>query len=128
MADENDFADYPKPKFALGAGDLIDALDGSISFEDGERVIATLRANPSGSTGGGRSATATIKSAVSHAGLERDYMTPYRQRKVMQLRYKIPGLVFTITGRLTKPQITGSVDNAIEFTFSVTGSWTVAPA
>jgi len=121
MADSNDFLDYPKGVVAMGAGDLLDAADITIAFEDGEKVMATLRMNPAGSTHGMRSATATYKSLISKDGFERDYMTKYRKREVVQIRLKVPGMVFTAVGRLSKPQIVANVDNAIEFTVSVVG-------
>lgn len=121
MADSNDFLDYPKGVFAMGAGDLIDVADVNIAFEDGEKVIATLRMNPAGSTHGARSATVTFKSMISKDGFERDYMTKYKKREVVQGRLKVPGITFTATGRLSKLQITANVDNAIEFTASIVG-------
>lgn len=121
MADSNDFLDYPKGVVAMGSGDLLDAADITIAFEDGEKVMATLRMNPAGSTHGMRSATTTFKSLISKEGFERDYMTKYRKREVVQIRLKVPGMVFTATGRLSKPQIVANVDNAIEFTVTVMG-------
>lgn len=121
MADSNDFLDYPKGVVAMGSGDLLDAADITLAFEDGEKVMATLRMNPAGSTHGMRSCTTTFKSLISKEGFERDYMTKYRKREVVQVRLKVPGMVFTATGRLSKPQIVANVDNAIEFSVSVMG-------
>jgi hypothetical protein len=121
MADNSDFLDYPKGQVALGAGDLVDCADVTFAFEDGEKVLATLRMNPAGSTHGMRSCTVSFKSLISNEGFERDYMTSYRKRKVQNLRLKVPGLVFTCTGRFTKPQIVANVDNAIEFSVSLVG-------
>jgi len=122
-----EFLDYPKARVALGAGDLQDAFDVSGVTEDGEKIVATLRRNPAGSTGGTRSGTATFKSAISQDGFERDWFGMYRKRKVVQLRIKAPGVTWVFTGRLTKPQITSNVDNYIEFTISVIGKFDVAP-
>lgn len=127
MSDNKDFLDYPKGQVALGAGDLVDCADITMSFEDGEKVLATLRLNPAGSTHGMRSCTASFKSLISNEGLERDYMTNYRKRTVMQLRLKVPGLVFTCTGRFSKPQIVANVDNAIEFTVTLVGKASADP-
>lgn len=127
MADNNDFPDYPKGYVSFEGGDLLDAADISVNFEDGEKVVATLRQNPAGSTHGARSATAQFKSMISHAGFERDYMTAYRKRKVVKIRLKVPGQVFSCVGRLTKPTITANVDNAIEFTVSVIGKASADP-
>ena len=121
MGDSSDFLDYPKGVFAMGSGDLLDVADVNISFEDGEKVIATLRMNPAGSTHGMRSSTTTFKSVISKEGFERDYLTKYRKREVVQGRLKVPGLVFTSVGRLSKLQITANVDNAIEFTATIVG-------
>ena len=127
MADSNDFLDYPKGVVAMGSGDLLDAADITIAFEDGEKVMATLRMNPAGSTHGMRSASATWKSLVSKEGFERDYMTKYRKREVVQIRLKVPGLVFSCVGRLSKPQIVANVDTAIEFTVTLMGKCSADP-
>jgi hypothetical protein len=127
MADNKDFSDYPKGSVAFEAGDLLDCADITVAFEDGEKVIATLRQNPAGSTHGMRSATASFKSFISHEGFERDYMTAYRKRKVVKIRLKVPGQVFSIVGRLSKPQIVANVDNAIEFTVTIMGRGAADP-
>lgn len=127
MSDNKDFLDYPKGSVGFEAGDLVDCADITISIEDGEKVLATLRMNPAGSTHGMRSGTATFKSLISNEGFERDYMTTYRKRKVVKIRLKVPGLVFSCVGRLSKPQIVANVDNAIEFTISVMGKISADP-
>lgn len=121
MADNKDFLDYPKGQVGFEAGDLVDCADITIAFEDGEKVLATLRQNPAGSTHGMRSGKATFKSLISNEGFERDYMGAYRKRKVVKVRLKVPGLVFSCVGRLSQPQIVANVDNAIEFTVTVVG-------
>lgn len=121
MADENDFPDYPKGRCALGPGDLIDVFDWSFEGEDGETIVATIRANPSGSTFGKRSGKLTIQSAIGHAGFERDWFGKWQKREVVELRLKVPGITITVTGRLTQPRVTGNVDNFINFTVSVIG-------
>lgn len=122
MANENDFYDYPKGRFALGAGDLHDVFDVNIAYEDGEKVEATLRRNPAGSTHGTRSVTITFKSKLSHLGYERNYRENYRLRRVLEGRFKAPGgAVHPIVGRLSKPQITANLDNAVEFSVTMVG-------
>lgn len=116
-----DFADYPKGRVALGAGDLIDCYDINITGEDGEKIVATLRQNPAGSTHGTKSGTVAFKSAISQFGFERDWMGKWRKREVVELRFKVPGLVFTVKGRLTKPSIMSNVDNFIDFSISIIG-------
>lgn len=127
MADNKDFADYPKGVVSFEGGDLLDCADINITFEDGEKVVATLRQNPAGSTHGARSATAQFKSMISHEGFERDYMKSYQKRKVVKIRLKVPGLVYSCVGRLTKPNIVANVDNAIEFTVSIIGKASADP-
>ena len=117
----DDFLDYPKGRCSLGPGDLLDVFDINIAMEDGEKVVSTLRQNPAGSTFGAKSSTTTFKTAVSEAGFERDWMGKYDKREVVELRLKVPGLVFTNKGRLTKPQIVSNVDGFIEFTISIVG-------
>jgi hypothetical protein len=116
-----DFLDYPKGRFALGAGDLIDVYDVNIAIEDGEKIVATLRQNPAGSTSGTKSSVTTFKSAISEAGFERDFMGKYEKREVVETRLKVPGLVFTSKGRFTKPQILSNVDGFIDFTIGLIG-------
>lgn len=119
-----EFLDYPKARLALGSGDLIDVYDVSLSLEDGETVISTLRQNPAGSTVGKRSATLTFKAAISEEGFERDWFGKYAKRELVQARLKVPGRTFTVNGRLTKPAITGNVDNFIDFSCTIVGKST----
>lgn len=121
MADVNDFADYPKGRVALGAGDLIDVFDWGFEGEDGETIVATIRQNPGGSTFGKRSGKMNLQCAISHAGFERDWLGKWQKREVVEIRLKIPGITITVVGRLTQPRITGNVDNFITFTIAVIG-------
>ncbi len=123
MADENDFAEYPKAQVALGAGDLIDATSLTLTLEDGEKVVATLRQNPAGSTHATRSAKLECEEAISHAGFERAWFDKYDKREVCEFRVKTPGKTFVITGRLTSLKITSNVDDIIKFSFAVLGKY-----
>lgn len=121
MADDDDFKEFPKARLAVGPGDLIDVYDVSCTWEDGEKIVASLRANPSGSVGGTRSCTMTFKSQISSEGFERDFLGPYDKRKVIRLRLKLPAKVITLVGRYTKPAITNNVDSFIDFSISCLG-------
>lgn len=121
MADANDYYDYPKGRLAQGAGDLQDVYDINVAYEDGEKSVATLRRNPSGSTHGSRSVTITFKMKIAHLGYERNWKEAYRLRKVQEYRLKVPGAEHVCVGRLTKPQITSNIDSEIEFQVSVIG-------
>ena len=125
MADVNDFADYPKGSLSQGSGDLIDVTDISLAIEDGEKSVSTLRQNPAGSTGGARSAKCTFNNAISHAGFERDYWDAYQRRKVLEYRFKVPGKVFVITGRLTTPELATTIDDFIKSKWMVIGKYKV---
>jgi hypothetical protein len=120
-----EFLDYPKGRLALGAGDLIDVYDISGTVEDGEQSVSTLRQNPAGSTGGKRVAKLTFKSAISEEGFERDYWKKYQKREVVQGRFKVPGKVFTVTGRLTSPSLTSNVDSAVDNSWTLVGRFEV---
>lgn len=122
MAD--DFEDYPKGRGSLGAGDLIDVYDINLTYEDGEKIVATLRQNPAGSTHGTRSATLTFKSAISEAGFERDWLGKYKKREKVEFRLKLPGKTIVQVGRLTKPSVVTNVDNFIDFSVSIIGNAT----
>lgn len=122
-----DFLDYPKGRFALGAGDLIDVYDVQIQYEDGEKPVSTLRQNPGGSTHGARSVRVTFKTALSEESFERDYMGKYRKREVVQGRLKVPGLTFNVTGRFTQPNVASNVDNFIDFGIGIIGRGTETP-
>lgn len=124
MPTVDDFPDYPKGQVALGSGDLLDVFQWSLEFEDGEKVVSTLRRNPGGSTHGTRSATMNLSTAVPHTGFERDWLGKYKKREVVELRLKIPGTTFTLVGRLTKPKVNGSVDDFIHFDISAIGQTT----
>lgn len=124
MADSKDFLDYPKARVAFGSGDLIDVIDYNLAYEDGEKVVSTLRQNPGGSTHGSRSCRLDLTLAQSEAGYERDFWGKYKKREVVQLRLKVPGKVHTITGRFTQPKVAGNVDDFIKFNISVIGRGT----
>jgi hypothetical protein len=115
---------FPKARLSLGAGDLIDVFDVVLAIEDGIKLISTLRGNPAGYTGGVIAATLTWKSYISELGFERDYMQKWRKKEAVQTRLKVPGVTFTTVGPLTKPQITGNVENAVEFQVSQVGNTT----
>ena len=119
MSDE--FADYPKGRVSIEGGDLVDVYDINLAFTDGEKTVSTLRQNPAGSTGGARSVSATMKSAISESGFERDYWNHYRRRKVIQMRLKVPGKTFVLTGRYTTPGLTSNVDNFTDFSIQLIG-------
>jgi hypothetical protein len=121
MPTVDDFADYPKGTVSQGPGDCIDVFDWTFDGEDGEKIVATLRQNPAGSTFGTRSGTLAFSSAISHAGFERDWMGKWQKREVLELRLKLPGITITVTGRLTKPSISGSVDDFVKFKISCLG-------
>jgi hypothetical protein len=127
MADD-DFGDYPKARGSLGAGDLIDVTNYTLTFEDGEKIVATIRQNPAGTTFGTRSGTADIESAISTAGFERDYLGKYFRREKVEFRLKLPGITFVCVGRFTKPNITSSVDDFIKFKISILGKITTVAA
>jgi hypothetical protein len=109
----------------MGAGDLIDVYDVQLKLDDGEKVISTLRANPSGSSAGARAGEITWKSYISADGVERDYFGDYLNRKVKQMRAKVPGLTFVFMGRLTSPALAINVENPTEMTWTLKGKWTV---
>lgn len=123
MATVDDFSDYPKGQLSMGPGDLIDITDITLNFEDGEKAVATLRQNPAGSTFGMKSVKLQANAAISHAGFERDWFTKYDKREVIEFRVKVPGMVFTLTGRLTTLSVASNVDDVIKFGFSVIGRY-----
>jgi hypothetical protein len=119
MAD--DFGDYPKARVSIEGGDLIDCYDAALTYTDGEKTVSTLRQNPGGSTGGARSVSLMLKSAISEAGFERDFFGHYKKRKVVQARVKISGKTFVVTGRFTSPTINSNVDNFVDFGINLLG-------
>lgn len=121
MATNDDFGDYPKGRISLGAGDLNDVLDFTITYVDGEKIVNTLRRNAAGSTSGGRSCELAFKAAISHRGFERDYMRNYRKRIPQEFRLKVADDTFVIVGRLSSLSIVANVDNYIEFSAKVIG-------
>jgi hypothetical protein len=121
MAGSQEFLDYPKGRFSVGGGDLIDVYDVQVQYEDGETLVSTLRNNPAGSTHGKRAMRITFKSAIGEEGFERDFWGHYRKRKVVQGRLKVPGKTFVCTGRYTQPNIASNVDNFIDFGITLAG-------
>lgn len=117
----DDFYDYPNARISMGAGDLIDVTEVSLRIQDGETVVSTMRQNPAGSHSGKKSAEVSFKSAVSEAGFERDFKGKHRKRERVQLRIKVPGTNWSVTGRFTNPEISSNVDGMIEFSISLIG-------
>jgi hypothetical protein len=118
MPTVDDFPDYPKGTVSQGPGDCIDVFDWGFDGEDGEKIVATLRQNPAGSTFGTKSGKLNFSSAISHAGFERDWFTKYDKRENIEFRLKVPGMTFIIVGRLTTPSLGSNVDDVIKFGFS----------
>jgi hypothetical protein len=121
MPTADDFLDYPKGTVAIGSGDLLDLFDWGFEGDDGEKIVATLRQNPAGSTFGTRSGKLNLSSAVSHLGFERDWLGTWQKRTVIEARLKLPGIVVSVTGRITQPRITGNIDDYIKFVAGVLG-------
>jgi hypothetical protein len=120
-----EFENYPKGRVAVQGGELQDAYDVQVAFEDGETLVHTFRNKgmAAGSTGGKRKATITFKSAISQVGFERDYLGRWDNRQKTQARFKVPGKTITIVGRFTKPSISSNVDNFIEFSIAIEGKY-----
>lgn len=114
---------YPKLRMAIGAGDLIDVYDVSLSWEDGKKSVSTLRQPRSGHTVGSTEVKVTFKSYISEEGFERDYFGPYQRDEQINAKVKLPGgTTIGIVGTYTQPRITGNVDGAVEFEMSMIGS------
>src|SRR5690606_28245702 len=111
----------------LVAGDLNDAPDINLAWQDGETLVHTLRRDAAGSRTGGRGVTLTFTSAISESGFERDYMQNYHKRRVLQFRVKVPGKTFTVMGRLSQPNIVSNIDGHITFTVTVVAADQEAP-
>lgn len=118
--------DYPKARAAFGPGDLEDVYDINLTGEDGRKVVHTLRNNPSGVTDGPKSSKLTLKSAISEEGFERSYLKKWQEGDIVQIRVKVPGLTWTVAGKLTSPVLTSNVDNFIDFTISLLGSSSIS--
>lgn len=120
-----EFENYPKGRIAIQGGELQDAYDIQLAFEDGKQTVHTFFAKgmARGSTTGKKKATVTFKSAVSANGMERAYLEDWHANKKINVRVKIPGKTITINGVYTKPQFGSNVDNFIEFTITVEGKF-----
>lgn len=121
-----EYEDYPKGHIAVEGGELQDAYDLNLVFEDGETDVHTFGGGgeAKGSTSGKKKGTLTFKSAISEAGFERDYFGRYKKRKVTNVRVKVPGKSISITGRYRSPSITSNVDGFIDFSIVIAGKWT----
>ena len=114
---------YPKGRISIGPGDLVDVYDVQFKAEDGLKVLATLRRNPSGIVFGMKSAELTFKSYFSKDGAERDYFGKYLNEEDIQLRLKVPGLTIVLKGCLASPSLATSVENPIDMQWTVKGKW-----
>jgi hypothetical protein len=122
-----DYADYPKGQIAVNGGNLQDAFDIQVKFDDGETDVHTLRNGgmAAGSTGGKRKCEITFKSAIGQEGFERDYMGNHSKRKVVNVRVKVPGKTISVTGRFRQPSISSNLDGFIEFTVTIGGKYSL---
>jgi hypothetical protein len=121
-----EFENYPKGRIAIQGGELQDAFDIALTFEDGKQTVHTFRGKgmANGMTTGKKKSTVTFKSAVSANGMERAYMEDWNSNKKINVRVKIPGKTITINGNYTKPNFGSmNVDNFIEFSISVEGKF-----
>jgi len=121
-----EFADYPKGRISMGAGDLVDVFDIGHKYEVGEELVHTIRKNPAGSTGGKRKSEITFKAAIPAEGFERDYHGKAVKREKFQLRLKLPGKTITQVGRLSIVESHTSVDGFIEFTATHIGKMSLS--
>lgn len=121
----NTYEDYPHGKIAVEGGELQDAYDVSVTFEDSEKDIHTFAnaGQPTGSVGGHRKGSVTFKSKISKRGFERDYLGRWNRRQVTQVKVKVPGKTVTITGRYRQPQFATNSEDAVDFTITCAGKF-----
>jgi len=50
-------------------------------------------------------------------------MGRYKKREVTNVRVKVPGKTFSITGRYQTPSFTSNVDGFVDFSIACKGKW-----
>lgn len=100
MADD-ELPKYEKGKVALGAGNLQQASDITITRTKTKDVKGTLAKESAGIFTGSGSAELTMKVMPTEDGVERDYDRAYENDEKVQFRLKLSGRTIVFTGEIS---------------------------
>ncbi len=106
---------FPKAFIAQGNGDLVRVTDFSIKYGNDGKEVHTLREDGAGVTFGVRASSISFNFPVGENGFERDYIKAIQDRKIVQLRCKVPGgKVLTFTGAYISISLDAPLDDAVK--------------
>lgn len=107
MASNDDFVSFPRGQVGFGSGDLQQCTDAKFRFENGAKVVGTLRGR-TGTTTGLRKGTCSFNTIIDETGPERDWIALVKNGKAQQARFKFPGGV-TYTFKAVAASVDGEV-------------------
>lgn len=104
---------FGKAFLASGNGDLVMVTDWSSTLDNGAKQVHTLRRSGAGVAFGPEEGGCSFNFPIGENGFERDYVRDIQQRKVKQLRLKVPGgAVLTYNGAYKNLKLDSSLDDA----------------
>jgi hypothetical protein len=123
MAD-NELKQYPRGQISLGKGDLQQCSNFEWDYTNNGKLLATLRANPSGVVTGTKAVSFTGETHIDEDGPERDYFDLVDTGKAQQARVKLPGgTTKTIQGVITRVKGRLTLEDGVQITFEGVGKF-----
>lgn len=114
---------YPQAFLAMGNGDLLEVTDFSVSLDNGAKQHHTLRKMGAGIIFGTRNTNVSFNSSIPEGGPERNYWKDCIEKKIKQIRAKLPGGVTTlvINGAFKEVNTDGPLDDATKVACTFVG-------
>ncbi len=123
MAADQEQKKYPRGQIGIGKGDLLQATDFEFDRQNGAKIAATLKRNPSGIILGVKSVSMTCNTIIDEDGPERDWMALVDSGDFINARVKIPGLTKQWTGVISGAKISGSVEDGVKIALTGVGNF-----
>lgn len=104
---------YPQAYLAMENGDLAQVTDFRVSMQNGAKVQHTIRRRGAGISFGNEECSVSFNFVIDEEGMERSYVRYLQQRKIKQLRAKLPGgETLTMNGAISQVDVDGPLDDA----------------
>jgi hypothetical protein len=104
---------YPSAFLAMGNGDLTEVTDFTVNLTNGAKIHNTLRKPGAGVLTAPPNSTCSFNGKIPETGPERNFWKDCIQRKIKQLRAKLPGGVTTLVlnGSFSEVNVSTSTDD-----------------
>jgi hypothetical protein len=114
---------YPQGAIAQGNGDLIQVTNCKFSYSNGAKQKHTLRRRGAGIVFGNDECTVTFDSEITEDGPERNYWKDAMERRIRQIRFKVPGgvTVLTVDGAYSQVETDQPLDDATKVSCTFIG-------